>query len=140
MKAAIREQYGPPEELQVQEVSKPTPGENEILVKVINTTVNRTDCGILTGQPSIIRLFTGLRKPKFSITGTDFAGIVEQVGEKVEEFKPGNKIFGFHDNGIRSHAEFLILDVRKPVLKIPESIDFREAAASLEGHIMNTIL
>ncbi|GET28986.1 hypothetical protein [Prolixibacter sp. SD074] len=74
MKAVIRTQYGTPDVLSVQEVPKPVYGDNEVLVKVYAATVNRTDCGILTGKPYVIRLFTGVSKPTHQSTGTDFAG------------------------------------------------------------------
>ncbi len=91
MKAAIRTKYGPPGVLQIKERDIPTPKENEVLIKVYATTVNRSDCGVLTGKPFPVRFFTGLVKPKQSITGTDFAGQVEAIGSKVQSYKVGDK-------------------------------------------------
>ena len=133
MKAAVRKAYGPPESLSVEEIDKPQPKANEVLVKVQATTVNRTDCAVLTGKPYIMRLFTGLSRPKNPIPGTDFAGVVEAVGEKVQKFQPGDKVWGFHDEGLRSQAEFLCIAENKNILKMPEGCGFEEAAASLEG-------
>lgn len=93
MKAALRVQYGPPSALHIGEVSKPTPQPREILVKVYATTVNHTDCAVLTGWPLAIRLFTGLFKPKMPITGTDFAGQVEAIGQEVKSFEIGDQAY-----------------------------------------------
>lgn len=134
MKAAIRSQYGGPEVLSVREVEKPVPKANEILVKVRATTVNRTDCGVLSGKPFIFRFFIGgLIKPKALITGTDFAGDVEAVGANVSAFKAGDKVWGFNDNGLPTHAEYLALSAEQAILPIPEGISYEQAAASAEA-------
>jgi len=133
MKAAVRTEYGPPEVLNIQEIEKPKPGEKEILIKVYATTVNRTDCGILWGKPAIIRLFTGLSKPRLTIPGTDFAGIVEEIGKEVKQFRVGDKVWGFDDSGLESNAEFMVLHEDKYVLTIPDNLTFEQAAASAEG-------
>jgi NADPH:quinone reductase-like Zn-dependent oxidoreductase len=133
MKAAIRAQYGPPEALSVREVAKPTPKAHEILVRVHAATVNRTDCGILSGKPYIIRLFTGLRKPKLPSTGTDFAGQIEAAGDKVVDFQVGDRVWGFDDSGLGSHAQYLAIAENKAIAKIPAHIGYDEAAASAEG-------
>ncbi len=133
MKAITRNQYGPPEVLQLTETEKPNPAANEILIKVYAATVNRTDCGILTGKPVVIRLFTGLSRPKTVTTGTDFAGLVEATGSEVTQFKPGDRVFGFDDNGLASHAEYLTITTKKGIAIIPGSISFEQGAASLEG-------
>jgi NADPH:quinone reductase-like Zn-dependent oxidoreductase len=100
MKAAVRTQYGPPEVLSIREVEKPQPKDNEVRVKVQAATVNRTDCGILWAKPAIIRLFTGLSRPKLATTGTDFAGEVEATGKNITRFKVGDRVWGFDDNGL----------------------------------------
>lgn len=133
MQAAIRTQYGPPSILRVVEMPKPQPKADEILVKVHAATVNRTDCGILWGSPFIIRLFTGLTKPQKQTTGTDFAGVVEAVGEKVTAFQPGDRVFGLHDNGLSSHAQYLTISANKPIATMPDNCSFQQAAAGLEG-------
>jgi len=133
MKAAIRTQYGSPDVLTIQEVAQPQPKNHEILVRVQATTVNRTDCGILSGQPAIIRLFTGLVKPKLATTGTDFAGEVQVVGKNVSRFKVGDKVWGFNDNGLSSHAEYLTIAEDQPIAIIPKGITYEQAAASAEG-------
>jgi NADPH:quinone reductase-like Zn-dependent oxidoreductase len=133
MKAAIRYQYGTPQQLSVGEVPQPQPKANEILVRVYATTVNRTDCAVLTGWPLAIRAFTGLSKPKLPITGTDFAGQVEAIGQEVNDFKIGDRVWGFNDIGLESHAQYLCIAANGNVLKIPEHASYEAAAASAEA-------
>lgn len=133
MKAAIRNQYGLPKLIEIKNIPVPKPKTNEILVRVKASTINRTDVAILTGSPFIMRLFTGLFSPKLKSTGTDFAGIVEDVGENVKKFKVGDRVFGFDDNGIGSHREYFVIDINKPISIIPSSFDFNQSVASLEG-------
>lgn len=133
MKAAIRYQYVPPQQLSVGEVPQPLPGAHEILVRVYATTVNRTDCAVLTGWPLAIRAFTGLSKPKLPITGTDFAGQVEAVGQEVNDFKIGDKVWGFDDTGLESHAHYLCIATSGNVIKMPENASYETAAASAEA-------
>ncbi len=133
MKAAIRSKYGPPDVLNIEDVETPTPKDNEILVRVRAATVNRTDCGILWGKPFVIRFFTGLFKPTSPTTGTDFAGEIVAVGKNVTAFKVGDKVWGFNDNGLASHAQYLTLPEDEAILKIPEHITYEQAAASAEG-------
>ncbi len=82
MKAILYTKYGPPDVLQLKEVEKPTPKDNEILIRVYATTVNRTDCAMLRAEPFIMRFFTGLLKPNKSILGTDFAGGAQSMERK----------------------------------------------------------
>jgi NADPH:quinone reductase-like Zn-dependent oxidoreductase len=133
MKAAFRQKYGQPDVLSIREIEKPTPASTEILVKVHAATVNRTDCANLTGKPLVMHLVVGFLKPKLGVTGTDFAGVVEAVGEKVTRFKAGERIWGFYDTGLSSHAQYLAIDENKAIEKIPENISFQQAAASAEG-------
>jgi NADPH:quinone reductase-like Zn-dependent oxidoreductase len=133
MKASVYYKFGTPEVLQIKEVEKPQPKGNEILVKVMATTVNRTDCAMLKAKPYIMRLFTGFFKPRNPILGTDFAGIVEEIGSQIKDYRIGDRVFGFSDLGLSSHAEYLCIPKKKAWAKIPENIDFEQAAASLEG-------
>lgn len=133
MKAATRKAYGSPEILQVKTIAKPQPGNNELLVKVFATTVNRTDCGILTGKPYAIRLFTGLFKPSGKIPGTDFAGRVEAIGDGVTSFKVGDRVWGLNDEGLASQAEYMVIREDRAVVHIPDAIAYQDAAASAEG-------
>ena len=133
MQAAIRSQYGPPGVLTVETVETPAPKDHEILVRVFAATVNRTDCALLGASPFIMRFVAGLFRPKLRITGTDFAGRVEAVGKNVTAFKPGDKVWGFDDIGLSSHAQYLTIPGNKAVLLMPENVSFEAAAASAEG-------
>lgn len=86
MKAIISTKYGPPDVLQLKEIKKPIPNDNEVLIKIHATTVNRTDTATLRGKPFFARLFTGLLKPNNPIPGTDFSGKIEKVGKDVKQF------------------------------------------------------
>lgn len=133
MKAFTRNVYGGPETLRFEDVQTPKPKPNEILVKVKARAISRTDCGILWGEPRVIRLFTGLRKPKHLVPGADFAGEVAEVGSDVKRFKKGDRVFGLNDEGLQSYAGYLVIREDDAVEHIPEGIDFEKAAASLEG-------
>jgi len=135
--------YGGAEVLELVERPIPEPGPNELLVKVEASTVNRTDCGFLLGDPFIVRFFSGLRKPKSTVLGSEFAGDVVKVGESVYQFEVGDAIFGLstdrHDFGC--HAEYLIVPQDGSIAKKPSNATYEEAAASLEGSwLANTFL
>ncbi len=133
MKAIVRDNYGSPKVLRLEEIPVPSPKQNELLVRIEATTVNRTGCAILTGKPWVMRLFAGLTKPKLKTTGTDFAGVVAAVGENVRGFQQGDRIWGFHDIGLATHAEYACINNKNTILGIPEDIDFKTAVASAEG-------
>ncbi|MFK7814526.1 MAG: NAD(P)-dependent alcohol dehydrogenase [Maribacter sp.] len=141
MKAITRTKYGQPEVLELKDVSKPTPKDDELLIRVHATTVNRTDCGILTGKPYIIRAFVGLTKPKDLIPGTDFAGQVEAIGKNVSLFKVGDRVWGLHDEGLKSQAEYMTFREDKAVIKIPDGFSYQEVVACAEGpHYANNFI
>ncbi len=133
MKAMIYKRYGGPEVLTLKEVEKPEPNPNELLVKVEAATVNRTDCANLRGKPFVMHFVVGFLRPKKSIGGTEFAGVVKSVGANVSSFKPGDRVFGFDDEVLSSHAEYLAISEDAAVAKIPGGIEFATAAASMEG-------
>lgn len=133
MKAAIRPHYGPPEGLEVKEVAKPAPGDKEMLIRIHACTVNRTDCGNLSGFPFVVRFFTGFPRPRQASPGSDFAGTVEEVGTLVTRFKPGDKVWGFHDHGLGSHAQYIAIPEVTPMAAIPDGFTFAEAVACAEG-------
>lgn len=133
MKAAIRYKYCNPEDLVIAKVPIPVLGRNEMLIKVKATTVNRTDCGVLTGKPWLIRCFIGLLKPYRPITGTDFAGMVVAKGSEVKHLGVEDSVYGFFDQGLCSHAEYVAVHEKRAVFKKPEHITYEQAAASLEG-------
>ena len=94
MKAIVATGYGSPKVFQLQQVDKPQPNANEVLVKVVNSAATTADAMMRTGKPYFARLFLGLNKPKQSIPGTGFAGVVESVGNEVKQFKEGDRVFG----------------------------------------------
>ena len=133
MKASTYYKYGSPGVLKLEDQEKPTPKDNEVLIKIYASTVNRTDCAMLRAKPWIMRLLTGLINPKDPILGTDFAGLIEGVGNHVKTFKIGDKVFGFEDSGLNSHAQYLTLSENKAFAIIPGETSYKEAAASIEG-------
>ncbi|HET9432329.1 MAG TPA: NAD(P)-dependent alcohol dehydrogenase [Chitinophagaceae bacterium] len=135
MKAAIRVKYGLPKEvLSIQEIDKPTPKDDEVLIKVYAASANRTDYHVLTGKPNFMRLFTGLSKPRLTITGSDFAGQVEAIGPSAKTFKVGDKVMGFGGVFcIGSHTEYITFPESKGIVLMPHNITYEQAAACLEG-------
>ena len=126
MKAIVYTQYGSPDVLQFTEVAKPTPADDEVLIKVRAASVNPLDWRLMRGKPLFVRLMTGgLRKPKITRPGVDVAGQVEAVGRNVTQFKPGDDVFG----GCRgAFAEYVCVIEDKLALK-PANISFEDAAA-----------
>lgn len=141
MKAIIHTSYGPPEVASLQEVPKPSPKDNEILVKVHASTVNRTDAGFRSAEYFISRFWSGLFKPKFQTLGCEFAGVVEDAGKQVTTFSKGDKVFGFNDKSFGGHGEYLTIAEQAAVTFMPDGLDFTEAAPITEGahYAMNTI-
>ena len=137
MKAAVRSKYGLPGDLTIKELDIPTPKDDEVLIRVHATTVNRSDCHVLSGKPFFMRLFTGLFKPRSSIIGSDFTGEIAAVGSQVKSFKAGDKIMGFGGGfGCGSHAQYFILPERKAtkaIVPLPSNLTYDEAAACVEG-------
>jgi NADPH:quinone reductase-like Zn-dependent oxidoreductase len=133
MKAAIHTRYGPPEVVQIQEIDKPSPAANEVLVRVHASTVNRTDCGFRSAEYFVSRFFSGLFKPKQQILGCEFSGTIESVGQSVNKYQVGDRVFGFNDTRFGGHAEYLIRDEDDTMTLIPHNLSFEEAAALTEG-------
>ncbi|MEB2777666.1 NAD(P)-dependent alcohol dehydrogenase [Algoriphagus sp. D3-2-R+10] len=133
MKAAIRRSYGSPKIIKVESTERPVPKDDELLIRVHATTVNRTDCANLTGKPFIMHLMLGLLKPRKIIMGTDFAGQIVEVGKNINTFQVNQRVFGFTDMGLESQAEYMVLEPKNNVLTIPAQLDYKQAAASLEG-------
>lgn len=133
MRAAVYEKYGPAEVVQLKEVVKPVPNENEVLIKVYGSTVNRTDSGFRSAEYFVSRFWSGLFRPKYQILGCEFAGEIEEVGKGVKSFKKGDKVFGFNDKTFGGHAEYLSIAETDAIASIPMNTDFYEAAAIAEG-------
>jgi NADPH:quinone reductase-like Zn-dependent oxidoreductase len=133
MRAAVRDRYGPLEVVRVVEVNRPAVRDRDVLVRVHATTVNRTDCGLRAAKPWIYRLFLGLRRPRRTVLGTEFAGEVVAVGDGVTTFKVGDRVFGFSGTTFGAHAEFLVVSEGGLMVAIPEGLTFEEAAPGSEG-------
>ena len=133
MKAVVHTKYGPPEVLQLKEVDKPIPKDNEVLIKVYATTVNRTDCGFRSAEYFISRFFSGLLKPKNQILGNEFAGVIEAIGKDVSLFKVGDKVFGYNDIKFGAQAEYMTMGENEAIAAMPSNLSFEEAAPITEG-------
>jgi NADPH:quinone reductase-like Zn-dependent oxidoreductase len=133
MRAAVRTRYGPPEVVRIAEVDQPAAGDDEVLVKVHATTVNRTDCGVRAAKPFLYRLFLGPVRPRLTILGNEFAGQVEAVGAAVTAFEPGDRVFGWRSERFGAHAEYLAMPADGSLATIPAELTYEEAAPSTEG-------
>ena len=133
MKAAVYRKYGSPDVLRIEEVEKPNPGDNEVLVRIHASTVNRTDCANLRAKPFVMRFVIGWFKPRKMIPGTEFSGRIEAIGKEVTAFKVGDKVFGFCDVVLSSQAQYLSLSVTQALATMPERASYAQAAASSEG-------
>jgi len=128
MKAIVRDSYGPPDVLELQEIEKPIPKDNEMLIKVHSASVNRADSHGLRGTPFIARIILGgIIRPKVKILGYDFAGQVESVGKDITEFKPNDEVFGTTKNA-GGFAEYLATTEDLTLIK-PPNVSFEEAAS-----------
>ncbi|MGK0427846.1 MAG: NADPH:quinone reductase-like Zn-dependent oxidoreductase, partial [Ulvibacter sp.] len=96
MKASVRRNYCSPSQIGIEQIEKPIPKVDEVLIRVHASTVNRTDCANLTAKPFIMRFILGLFKPRKIILGTDFAGEVISIGKNVRSFNIGDRVFGFN--------------------------------------------
>ena len=119
MKAVINARWGSPDVLEIRQVPKPEPKAGEVLIRVHATTVSRTDCGMLRPHPFFVRFFAGLRRPKRTILGMDFAGEVETVGTGVTSFKPGDRVFGMSPDVYGAHAEYLCVPEKAAMVAMP---------------------
>jgi NADPH:quinone reductase-like Zn-dependent oxidoreductase len=131
VRAVVYDTYGPPDVLRLEDVEEPVPGDDEVLIKVHATTVNRTDCGVRSASPFIVRFFTGLRRPKQRILGMELAGEVEAVGTAVTEFEVGDEVFGVAGHG--AHAELVCMRESDPLAHKPAGMTFEQAAAVCDG-------
>ena len=131
MKAVVHDRYGPPDVLRLEDVEAPIPKDDEVLVRIHATTVNRTDCGLRSAEYFISRLVTGLLRPRRRILGMELAGAVEAVGAGVTEFAVGGEVFGVTGSG--AHAELVALAETAAVAHMPAGTTFEEAAAVCDG-------
>lgn len=134
MKAILCQKYGPPDVLQLKEVEKPSPKDDEILIKIHNTTVTSGDCrvrGLNTplGFKGLMRLALGFNQPRQPILGTELAGTVEAIGRNITQYQVGNAVFAFTDIKMGCYAEYICLPEQGAVLPKPVNLSFEEAAA-----------
>jgi NADPH:quinone reductase-like Zn-dependent oxidoreductase len=125
MKAILYSEYGPPDVLRLAEVPTPTPKDGEALIRVHAAAVNPLDWRLMRGSPYGIRIMTGLRKPKDARLGVDVAGRVEEVGEKVTEFQPGDEVFGSCSGAFAEYA----CASETTLVRKPANVTFEQAAA-----------
>lgn len=133
MKAAVYTRYGPPEVVRLTDVPTPVPKDQELLVKVYCSTVNRTDSGFRSAEYFVSRFWSGLFRPKYTILGCEFSGVIEGIGKGVRTFKVGDRIFGFNDQTFGGHGEYLIIAETAAIATMTPSMSFEEAAALTEG-------
>jgi NADPH:quinone reductase-like Zn-dependent oxidoreductase len=131
VRAVVHDRYGPPDVLRLEEVERPVPEDDQVLVKIQATTVTRTDTGLRSAEYFISRFFTGLLRPKRKILGTELAGKVEAVGAAVTEFEVGDRVFGVAGAG--AHAEYVCVRESGPLTHMPAGLSFEEAAAICDG-------
>ena len=136
MRAVVFDRYGPPEVLRLAEVDRPVPKDNEVLVKVRATTVNRTDTGVRQGEPFFGRFISGFPQPRWKILGTELAGEVAAAGPAVTEFTAGDQVFGVNAWRFGAHAEFVCIRESAALARKPAGVSFEEAAAVCDGAIL----
>lgn len=133
MKAIVCTKYGSPDVLQVQELDKPSPKDNELLIKVIASSVTAADSMMRQGVPKYARLFLGLSKPKNPITGTGIAGKIEEIGKDVNNFKVGDKIFGETGITFGGNAEYVCVAADGVISLIPEKLSYDDVVSICDG-------
>jgi NADPH:quinone reductase-like Zn-dependent oxidoreductase len=137
VRAAIFKRYGPPEVLELADLPRPVPADDELLVRVIASTVSAPDWRVRKADPAVARLVMGLFRPKQRILGYEFAGDVVAVGSKVTQFKPGDAVFGMNVIGMKfkfgAYAEYVCVSTKAMVTTKPDTISYAEAATLPSG-------
>ena len=140
MKAVVYDRYGPPDVLRLEGVERPVPGDDEVLIKVRATTVNRLDCATRDANRRsglaialISRIVFGIRRPRRRILGSEVAGVVEAVGSSVRQFAVGDHVFGATGLGFGAHAEFMCVRENARMAHVPTGLSFEQAAAVCDG-------
>ena len=133
MKAITYYKYGSADVLQLEEIAKPNPKSDEVLIKIYASTVNRTDCGFRNPEFQFIKLISGISTPKAKILGSEFAGVIEAIGDKVSRYKVGDKVFGISTYSFGTHAEYICKKETNSMALMPVNYSFDEAAAVCDG-------
>jgi NADPH:quinone reductase-like Zn-dependent oxidoreductase len=136
MKAVVHDRYGPADVLRLEEVPQPVPKDDEVLIKIHATTVNRTDTALRAAEPFASRFITGLRRPKRKILGSELAGEIEAAGTAVTEFEVGDQVFGVNPWKFGTHAQFVCMRESTSLARKPAGTTFEEAAAVCDGAIL----
>ena len=133
MRAVVHDRYGPPEVLRVAEVERPVPKDDEVLVSVDTSTITRTDTGLRSAEYPFSRLITGIRRPRRTISGMEFAGRVEEVGAAVTDFRAGDEVFGIVGG---ANAEYVTVRESGVIAQKPTGLTYDEAAAVPDGSLL----
>jgi NADPH:quinone reductase-like Zn-dependent oxidoreductase len=134
MRAVVHDRYGPPEVLRVAEVERPVPKEDEVLVRVHASTVTRGEAmGVRHAEYKFVRVVTGIRRPRRTTFGSEFAGVVEEVGPSVTELRPGDEVFGVR---VGANAEYLAVRESGVIAPKPAALSFEQAAAIPDGALL----
>jgi NADPH:quinone reductase-like Zn-dependent oxidoreductase len=134
MRAVVYEKYGSPEVLKLKNIQKPSPKKNEVLVKIISSSVSAADWRLRKADPFLARIFNGLLKPKrVNVLGFEIAGIIEQIGENVSSFKIGEPVFAYCGFKFGGYAEYTCLKETDVIFRKPENMSFEEASTTPLG-------
>ncbi|NBI31105.1 NAD(P)-dependent alcohol dehydrogenase [Chengkuizengella marina] len=133
MKAIVYQKYGSPDVLKLKEVAKPTPKDNEVLIRIYATAATTAECALRKGDPFVTRFFTGLLRPKHTIPGSELAGEIEAVGKNVSLFKKGDQVFGASGADFGAHAEYICLPEEGALAIKPNNMTYGETVAIYEG-------
>jgi len=136
MRAVVFDRYGPPEVLHIDNIERPSPKDDEVLVKIHAATVSRTDTGLRSADLFASRFVTGLLRPKRRVLGSDLAGVVEAAGRTVTGFEVGDRVFGINPWRFGTHAEYVCMGESAALAHIPVDMAFEEAAAICDGGIL----
>ena len=135
MKAIVYNKYGSPDVFEPVDLDKPTPAPNEVLIRVIASTVTTADCMMRRGDTLLSRILLGLTKPmkKYQILGTEFSGKIEATGRKVKKYKPGDEVYAFRGFGTGCYAQYKCMSENSSLTKKPVNMSFEEAASVVDG-------
>ena len=135
MNAIVYKKYGPPKVLEPEDVEKPTPKANEVLIRVCATTVTTADCMMRRGDTFLSRILLGFITPKkkYQILGTEFSGTIEAVGGRVKKFKPGDEVYGFRGFGTGCYAQYKCMNENASLALKPQNMSYEEAASVVDG-------